>query len=255
MPFTLPVSLLVALHSRKARYRSALLVVGVLLFISTYILLIQPTFSPSYALAHQDTPASEQLAVALESARNSRLSGTSRKHKKLFRSGDQIKLDPSQELAAISSFLASLPHNIIPSSVDPSVTIDPQLVLDFDTRSSRAKEEVRHMVADVWLRNPVFLYSKLYSPASREVKAMLARMNLRPAPTIIDVDIRDDAEVLQPIVYRLTSSSELPVLLIGGKPVGTIEEIRLLDASGELRKLVANSGAVIDGVKRKKHKH
>ncbi|KAG5637521.1 hypothetical protein H0H81_004272 [Sphagnurus paluster] len=236
MPLTLPVSLLVALHSRKARYRSALLVVGVLLFISTYILLIRPTFSPSYALAHQDTPASEQLAVALESARNSRLSGTSRKHKKLFRSGDQIKLDPSQELAAISSFLASLPHNIIPSSVDPSVTIDPQLVLDFDTRSSRAKEE-------------------LYSPASREVKAMLARMNLRPAPTIIDVDIRDDAEVLQPIVYRLTSSSELPVLLIGGKPVGTIEEIRLLDASGELRKLVANSGAVIDGVKRKKHKH
>jgi glutaredoxin len=79
-------------------------------------------------------------------------------------------------------------------------------------------------------------------------------MYLKPAPTIIDVDIRDDADVLAPIIARVTSSTDLPVLLIGGKYVGSIDQIRALDQRGELRRLIAASGAVIDGVKRRKHR-
>ncbi|KAG6857704.1 hypothetical protein H0H87_004120 [Tephrocybe sp. NHM501043] len=206
-------------------------------------------------MLHNDSPVAEQLAVALESTRNSRVSGAFRKHKKLSRIGKQVVLDQSQELAAISSFLASLPQNVIPLSVDPSITIDPQLVLDFDTRSDRAAEEVQHMVDDVWQRNPVFLYSKLYSPTSREIKAMLAKLNLRPMPTIMDVDIRDDAVVLEPIIHRLTSSPQLPVLLVGGKSVGSVEEIRNLEKSGRLRDLILAAGAVIDGLENKIHGH
>ncbi|RDB25222.1 putative monothiol glutaredoxin F10D7.3 [Hypsizygus marmoreus] len=255
----LPVShFLAVLHPRKSRYRSAFIALAAFLCISTYILLVQhPSFSPTHALRHTDTPAADQIAVALESVRNSRVPGaggtTNRKHKKLIK-GQQATLSPAQELAAVSSFLASLPQNIIPLSINPHVPIDPQLVLDFDTRSARAAEELKHMVHDVWSRNPVFLYSKLYSPSSREIKAMLAKMHLRPAPTIIDVDIRDDAEVLEPIIARLTSSHDLPVLLIGGKSVGSMEDIRALETSGELRSLVTKSGAVIDGAKRKKHR-
>jgi hypothetical protein len=74
-----------------------------------------------------------------------------------------VELDPGQELAAVSSFLASLSQNVIPSYVDPWKPIDPQLVLDFDTGSPRATEELRAMVNDVWARNPVFLYSKVCS--------------------------------------------------------------------------------------------
>jgi len=72
-----------------------------------------------------------------------------------------VQLDAPQELAAISSFLASQPQNVIPLSVNPSRPIDPELILDFDTRRSRAGEEVARMVADVWQSNPVFLYSKV----------------------------------------------------------------------------------------------
>ena len=61
----------------------------------------------------------------------------------------------------MSSFLASLRSNSIPHFVDPSRPIDPELVLEFDTRSPRAQEEVRVMVKDVWAQNPVFLYSKV----------------------------------------------------------------------------------------------
>jgi hypothetical protein len=102
------------------------------------------------------------MAAALESIQNSDIlaSGSGRKHKP-FRQGTRIKLNTAQELAAISSFLASLPQNLIPPSVDPSVPIDPQLVLDFDTHSPRAADEVQAMVDDVWLQNPVFLYSKV----------------------------------------------------------------------------------------------
>ncbi|KAG6866232.1 hypothetical protein C0991_007257 [Blastosporella zonata] len=256
MPQTLPSSIIAALQPRKAKSKSAIIAFAALLCMSAYLLIARPSLSPSQAMLHNDTPASGQLAMALESTRNSRVSGSVRKHKKLSRIGEQLVLDGPQELAAISSFLASLPQNVIPLSVDPSVTIDPQLVLDFDTRGSRAAEEVQHMVADVWQRNPVFLYSKLYSPASREVKSMLAKMDIRPAPTIMDVDLRDDAVVLEPILRRLSSSAELPVLLIGGKYVGSVEEIRSLDKNGGLRELVLASGAVIGGSKKKKsHGH
>jgi len=120
----------------------------------------------------------------------------------------QIQLDESQELAAVTSFMASLPQNVIPSYVDPSRPIDPQLVLDFDTRSSRAADEMRVIVEDVWTRNPVVLFSKVcvYSlscncrlrfidycvqlHSSRSLKTMLAGLYLSPPPTIFDVDQR-----------------------------------------------------------------
>jgi hypothetical protein len=80
----------------------------------------------------------------------------------------QVHLNHSQELAAVTSFLASLPQNIIPSSVNPSQPIDPQLVLDFDTRSPRAADEVERVVADVWAQNPVILFSQVPSVVSFE---------------------------------------------------------------------------------------
>jgi glutaredoxin-related protein len=174
-------------------------------------------------------------------------------HRKVLSNQPQIQLTPEQELAAISSFLASLPANVIPPTVDPSRPIDPQLVLDFDTRSSRASEEVEVMVEDVWSRNPVMLYSKLYSPISREIKATLLSMNLHPAPTIMDVDIRDDAEVLKPMLLRLTASSDLPILLVGGQPIGSITVIRDMIESGELQRRIYEAGAV-SVEKKKKHK-
>jgi hypothetical protein len=109
------------------------------------------------------------MAAALDNAQHSHILnslGPGKKPRPL-RQGTQISLDAAQELAAISSFLASLPQNHIPPSVDPSVPIDPQLVIYFDTSSLRAADEVQAMVDDVWLQNPVFLYSKVRRHVSR----------------------------------------------------------------------------------------
>jgi len=245
--------LLAVAHPRKSRQRTTLLALLSLILLSTYVFFVHfPEASGSLALRRQDVkPAASQLTLALESIRKSGLVTIS----KSVEPAEQVQLTNDQELAAVSSFLASLPQNQIPSFVDPSRPIDPQLVLDFDTRGPRAPEEVQAMVDDVWSRNPVFLYSKRYSAASREVKAMLDGLNLKPSPTIIDVDIRDDVDVLLPMLRRLTSSDELPILIVSGSPVGSLQDIREKNNDGTLRQMIAQSGAVIDGATRKKKKH
>lgn len=79
-------------------------------------------------------------------------------------------------------------------------------------------------------------------------------LNLNPAPTIIDVDVRDDVAVLLPALKRLLPFPDLPVLLIGGRAVGSIDEVRELEKSGELQTLITASGSTIDGAKRRKNK-
>jgi len=251
--------LMATFHSRKTKHRTTFIALLALVCLSVYIFVAQASFLAP-PLRHSDSPAADQLAIALETLQNSRVtpgkSGISHSHRlgKSNRHTPALRLDPPQELAAISSFLASLPQNVLPPTVDAARQVDPQLVLDFDTRSDRAQEEVQAMVEDVWTRNPVFLYSKRYSAASRELKGILNNLNLYPSPTIIDVDVRDDAAVLFPVLQRLLPFPELPVLLIGGRAVGSIEEVRELEKSGELQKLINASGSTVDGAKRKKVK-
>jgi|SRR5712672_2783307 len=94
-------------------------------------------------------------------------------------------------------------------------------------------------------------------------------MDLKPPPTIFDIDQRGqlsqdpnlplrtksslflaDADVLTPLLFRLTDLTELPILLIGGTSVGSIDNIRQLDADGRLKDLVIKAGAIPDSSKK-----
>ncbi|KAF9497976.1 hypothetical protein BDN71DRAFT_1587909 [Pleurotus eryngii] len=157
-----------------------------------------------------------------------------------------FEFTPFQELAAVTSFITALPSNTIPPSVNPSTPIDPQ-----------HPEEMTVVEDDVWTRHPVVLYSKHYSAQSRSAKAQLTSLELKPAPTFIDVDTRDDASVLAPILARLSETSELPILVIGGdvlRPVpsslGLNTLIESLHQSGELDALMADAGAVVGGTRK-----
>lgn len=159
--------LMAVFHPRKAVQRTTFVAFLALVSLTAYIFVAQASnLSPSLALRHADSPAADQLAVALETIQNSRLTPQIPHRNRVgkgYRNSNvpPLRLDPSQELAAITSFLASLPQNVIPPTVDASLPIDPQLVLDFDTQGHRARDEVRAMVDDVWSRNPVLLYSKV----------------------------------------------------------------------------------------------
>lgn len=61
-----------------------------------------------------------------------------------------------------------------------------------------------------------------------------------------------DERVLKSFLHRLTGETELPVLLVGGRTMGTIQEIRYLDSKGDLGRRIQEAGAVLDGIKKKK---
>ncbi|KZT40754.1 hypothetical protein SISSUDRAFT_982844 [Sistotremastrum suecicum HHB10207 ss-3] len=166
-----------------------------------------------------------------------------------------ITLDTDAELAAVTNFIASLASNAIPPTVDPSKPIDPELVLGFDIRSPRALEDLQELRIDVWEKNPIIIFSEMHSPTCREAKTMFIEMNTKPGPLIFDIDQRGDARVLTPLLHRLTATTSLPIVLIGGKPVGpTITDLRSMRDSGELRKLVHEAGAELVSSQKKNKK-
>jgi len=175
-------------------------------------------------------------------------------HKDVLASRPQITLTQEEELAALSSFIISLPdQNILPPSVDPSKSIDPQLIIDFDTRTDGAEAELKRLVAATWENYPVVMYTKP-SVVTRELRALVDSFNLRPTPIVIDVNERPDVDTLEPVLQRLTGVSSLPILLVDGIliDVSTSELVQELSESGTLKKLVSEAGAVINGGKRKK---
>ena len=123
----------------------------------------------------------------------------------------KIALAPDEELAAVVAFIAALPSNALPNSIDPMKSVDPDLVLDFDTRTPKAAHEVRELVEDTWMRLPVVLLSKVrrdprlitlsllmfcsaltqrHSPTARQIKVFLTEYNLNPSPIVFEVDER-----------------------------------------------------------------
>ena len=159
---------------RKARsywIRMTFLALFSLIAVSVYVLFVsQPVLRPIAFLDHDPhgpdansrwSPEAFRLA-ALRNRRPSPPGSPAR---------PQISLNETQELAAVSSFIASLPQNMIPATVDPSQPIDPQLILDFDTRGPRAETELEAVMEDVWARNPVMLYSKVRPAVRAPVRA------------------------------------------------------------------------------------
>lgn len=144
------------IHPRKSRQRTTFVALFALIILSVYVFLVaQPALSPiPLHNADDDSTPWRHMANSYIEKNKHRLSGAPSRP-------PQISLDPAQELAALTSFMAALPQNVIPSSVDPSLPIDPQLVLDFDTRSPRAESEIQEVVIDAWMRNPVVLFSKV----------------------------------------------------------------------------------------------
>ena len=189
-----------SLHPRKVRLRATLLCLFSLISLTAYICLISPP-ALSLSRSHHHPHAWRNLAAEFHLP-----SPPPPGH--LPPPRPDVMLSPEQELGALTAFMAALPQNVIPSNIDPTVPIDPQLVLDFDTRSPEAEDEIADVVVDAWMNNPVVLFTKvryrmifhfrcwftffsqLRSAISREVKAILQDMDLKPPPTIFDVDQR-----------------------------------------------------------------
>jgi hypothetical protein len=210
------VNIIEHFHPRKTRQRTTVLCLVTLIIITSYICLVSPPlFSPGAGLHRPNLAHAEDTWRKLAAKLPSHPPGFLPTHPPT-----EISLSPEQELGAVTAFMAALPQNVIPTDIDPTQPIDPQLVLDFDTRGPQAEAEVTDIIEEVWRRNPMVLFSKVghlsalpcfaspygrgfivqcanYVPlwqspsaVSRELKSMLQDMNLKPGPTIFDINQR-----------------------------------------------------------------
>jgi len=188
-------AIVAALHPRKPRQQTTLAALITLVCLTTYIFIANSTSLFQYTLGPPEPPPFDSLSEALETMKNSQFLEDHRLAHKKPPNRPPLRLEVHQELAAVSSFLASLPQNIIPPTVDPTSPIDPQLVLDFDTTGPRAMEELNAMVYDVWSRNPVFLYSKV-----RSLPTSSSRRKLRSvrSPALLSTFTGGESHALEP---------------------------------------------------------
>ncbi|KAG8885786.1 hypothetical protein FRB97_009491 [Tulasnella sp. 331] len=163
-------------------------------------------------------------------------------------------MDAEEELAAVIHFITLMHSNHI-MDVDPNLPIPAELLLGFNTRSGdRARAELDNVVQNTWFEYPIIIFSETHSPRAREIKNIIATYKLLPAPAIFEVDSRSDVDTLTPLLFRLTGAASFPILLIGGKPAGTVDAIRAAHESGALRLQLGAAGAIIGGSEKKKKK-
>lgn len=67
--------------------------------------------------------------------------------------------------------------------------------------------------------------------------------------------MRDDDYVLRSLLVRLTSLPDLPVLIVGGEVIGSMDKIREMVKDRRLQKLIALSGALVKGGKTLKNRN
>ncbi|CAE6483650.1 unnamed protein product [Rhizoctonia solani] len=167
-------------------------------------------------------------------------------------SAEPLNLTPAMELGALVAFLTDrAAENALPLTIDPQQQIPADVMLDFDTRSDFAQLEVDDLVQDTWMRNPVVILSKVHSPQGRDLKKIFASYKLKPAPVIFDVDQREDAAVLEPVLYRLIGETSLPIVLLGGRSIGSPSDITKLHDSGDLEQAMKSAGVSIVPPKKK----
>lgn len=148
--------------SRQWLQRTTFLALFSLFSVSVYILLVNGSSNlhPAPVPQHINLPFQAAMKTIAHSNNDHPWRPT---HKDVLASRPQIALTPEQELAALSSFIISLPdQNILPPSVDPSQPIDPQLILDFDTRADGAEAELKRLVTATWENYPVVMYTKVF---------------------------------------------------------------------------------------------
>ena len=149
-----------SLISRQWLQRTTFLALFSLFSVSVYILLVNGSSNLRPAAIPQ------QIKSPFRAAMNTIVHSPDRHwrptHKDVLASRPQITFTPEEELAALSGFIVSLPdQNILPGSVDPSQPIDPQLILDFDTRADGAEAELQRLVTATWENYPVVMYTKV----------------------------------------------------------------------------------------------
>ena len=179
-----------------------------------------------------------------------------------------------EEMAALVSFLTSTSSNALPP-VDPSIPLDPrkysrspydvhaqnaysllvdsELVLEFDyTKVETARDDMAQLTEDVFALFPVIIVGRMRDPHHRDILRTMSHYTSNPPPLVIEVDQRQDAETLVPLLGRLLDTHELPQIIVMGEPAGGHAVITKLQEEGELKAHFGRLGVDMKDKKMKK---
>ncbi|TFK25225.1 thioredoxin-like protein [Coprinopsis marcescibilis] len=124
--------------------------------------------------------------------------------------------------------------------LDPSSPINWDVYAAGDSSVNWRKE-----VARLNKEYPVIVFSKTYCPYSKRAKQLLRTYKIRPPPKVIEVDTRSDGDVIKALLTRLTGHSTFPNVIIQGKSIGGSDNLHELHSSGNLEKLIKDTGAKV----------
>lgn len=227
--------------SRRPRPRTTFVILLLLSALSFYIIFTTSALSSTHLIHPPEDIIPESADVPTNLSKAAWLKA--KVNKKLFKgTRPPLVLTPAEELAALTHFVVALPQNVLPSDVDGSKPLDPQLILDFDIRGGRkAREELQVVRNQVWEENPVVIYAKRFAPQTKLLLGNLVNpLNIHPPPAVFFVDERQDSDIITPVLQRVSESAQLapvslsgavldeipvrdgspfPIVLVGGKPI------------------------------------
>lgn len=126
-------------------------------------------------------------------------------------------------------------------------------MLEFDyTKAETARDDMAQLTEDVFALFPVIVVGRMRDPKHRDIIRTMSMYTSNPPPLIIEVDQRQDAETLVPLLGRLLGKDELPQVVVMGAAAGGHAAIQKLQDDGELKAYFAKLGVDMKDKKMKK---
>ncbi|KAF9444771.1 thioredoxin-like protein [Macrolepiota fuliginosa MF-IS2] len=126
------------------------------------------------------------------------------------------------------------------------VELDPTKPITLDVYAAGSKnlnwdKEMKRLNTEF----PVVVFSKTYCPYSKKAKNLLATYDLEPPVKVIEVDLRDDWNVLKALLTRLTHHSTFPNIIVRGKSLGGSDDLQALHATKSLVDVFKKAGVYV----------
>jgi len=123
--------------------------------------------------------------------------------------------------------------------LDPTVSVEMSVYAAGDTSIDWEKE--KENIDKIY---PIVVFSKTYCAYSTRAKQLLETYDIQPPPKIIEVDIRDDGNMIKHLLTRLTNHRTFPNILFRGKSIGGSDDLNQLHTNKTLSELIERAGAI-----------
>jgi len=94
---------------------------------------------------------------------------------------------------------------------------------------------------------PVIVFSKTYCGFSRKAKDLLNSYDLHPPPKVVEVDLREDQNLIKGLLSRLSGRATFPNIFLLDISLGGSDDLQRLHESGELRQRFEAAGVEVRG--------